>query len=309
MTPDAAGDVASTIPPRKGSLIAETDVSLKPFANKSVTPANITQQIIDKTRLLFTRNEWFEGLPPMTKGSNKTTLADIENGMKQVENNSAVLQCKSSSLKIDKSGSCVEICTPYVCGRGICYLDKTYQPRCSCNQIGDETYVYSGANCEVITLAAKYIIAAVCGSGVIVIILAILILLVFKGKRRKKNDEKDHYVTEHDTLSYNHPAALFGRQRTPSNLYLSMRHMSYAGDDRKYSILDDDTTNRGSTYIYNPSAELAKRQEIDPRYEDEYYNKSFCSEEFAIRRPHLRNGGDLIYYKDNRPKTLRPDYM
>lgn len=68
---------------REGSLIADTGLSLKPFANRSVTPANITQQIIEKTIILLEGNTSFKGLPPMTKGYENRTFADIVNGRYQ----------------------------------------------------------------------------------------------------------------------------------------------------------------------------------------------------------------------------------
>lgn len=72
---------------------------------------------------------------------------------------------------------------------------------------------------------------------------------------------------EHDTLSYNHPAGLFGRQRTPSNLYLSMRDSTYNVDDRRYTVIADVKRNTGNVnmlpyhmYYYEYQYFAIKRQ-------------------------------------------------
>lgn len=59
----------------------DTDISLKPFANKSVTPFTIQRQIIGKTKKLFEKKQPFNGLPTMTKEYENKTFADIEQGM------------------------------------------------------------------------------------------------------------------------------------------------------------------------------------------------------------------------------------
>ncbi|XP_071148279.1 uncharacterized protein [Mytilus edulis] len=117
------------------------------------------------------------------------------------------------------------------------------------------------------------------------------------------------YITEHDTLSYNHPTGLLGRQRTPSNLYLSMQESTYNVENRNYKLVEVEKNSRGSTYMYNPSADQHLNTEIDSRSDKAYYNTSFCSEEFAIKRPQIRAVTDYTYNEYNRPKPQRPDYM
>lgn len=43
---------------------------------------------------------------------------------------------------------------------------------------------------------------------------------------------------------------LFGRQRTPSSLYLSMRDSTYNTDDRRYAVVEDVKNNRGNVNIF-----------------------------------------------------------
>lgn len=68
---------------RNGSLIAETALSIKPFANRSVSPADIKEQIMDKTTILLNESKPFKCLSRMTKGYEKRTFADIKNGTSQ----------------------------------------------------------------------------------------------------------------------------------------------------------------------------------------------------------------------------------
>lgn len=68
---------------RNGSLIAETVLSIKPFANRSVSPVDIKEQIVDKTTILLTGSKPFKGLSQMTKGYDKIIFADIKNGTSQ----------------------------------------------------------------------------------------------------------------------------------------------------------------------------------------------------------------------------------
>lgn len=76
--------------------------------------------------------------------------------MERIENNSVVLQCESFILKIE-NGSCVEICTPYKCGRGICYIDKNKQPRCSYVAFVFCTFIYDYNNigCKMMSILLK----------------------------------------------------------------------------------------------------------------------------------------------------------
>lgn len=43
---------------------------------------------------------------------------------------------------------------------------------------------------------------------------------------------------------------LFGRQRTPSSLYLSMRDSTYNAEDRRYTMVEDVKNNRGNVNIF-----------------------------------------------------------
>ncbi|OPL33888.1 hypothetical protein AM593_03742, partial [Mytilus galloprovincialis] len=100
-------------------------------------------------------------------------------------------------------------------------------------------------------------------------------------------------------LSYNHPTGLLGLNRVPSSLYFSTRESTYNIDNRRYSVIKD-KDNRSNTYIYNPSAETSRYPENESSSGQTYYNSSFCDEEFAIKRPHLKSGMDENYKDYNR---------
>ncbi|XP_076087843.1 uncharacterized protein LOC143058255 [Mytilus galloprovincialis] len=207
---------------------------------------------------------------------------------------------------------CQSRCFNITCyNKGFCILDISGNPVCQCKR--DGKYVFAGDFCgtkgERLLLASEYIIAAACGSGGIIIIVAIVICFICKGRTPKDKNEKDYYIADQATLSYNHPMGLFGRQRIPSNMYFSMRDSTYNDDDRRYTVIEDLTSKRGNTYIYNPASEPSANTDTDNRSDHVYYNKSFCSEEFAIKRPHVRTERDSFRSDYNRPKIHRPDYM
>ncbi|XP_063412897.1 uncharacterized protein LOC134695540 [Mytilus trossulus] len=209
--------------------------------------------------------------------------------------------------------SCVTICEQdiYKCVYGNCYSHLNGTATCICNQ--DDDYFYTGKTCDVrtekIQFKPNYIIAAACGSIGFVIIVAVIVCIVCRQKATGDKDKTDMYITEHDTLSYNHPTGLLGRQRTPSNLYSSMHESTYNADNRNYKLVDVEKNSRGNTYMYNPSADQHLNTEIDSRSDKAYHNTSFCSEEFAIKRPQIGAVRDYTYNEYNRPKQQRPDYM
>ncbi|CAC5425810.1 unnamed protein product [Mytilus coruscus] len=173
-------------------------------------------------------------------------------------------QLCSKEYRFDK-GYCYwfEPCIINPCQNGgNCVVNIQRKPTCLCSE--DDEHTYSGANCENKTSKLfsdlKYIAAAAAGWFAAVVLIIVVICCIC---RQKKGDKKAQYdnenIHEHETLSYNHPMGLLGRQRVPSNFYLTnaSKDDSYFIDyGRRHTYLEENMDNSDVSIIHDSTVQI-----------------------------------------------------
>ncbi|VDI54083.1 Hypothetical predicted protein [Mytilus galloprovincialis] len=214
-------------------------------------------------------------------------------------------QLCSKEYRFDK-GYCYwyEPCIINPCQHGgNCVVNIQRKPTCLCSE--DDEHTYSGANCENKTTKLfsdlKYIAAAAAGWFAAVVLIIVVICCIC---RQKKGDKKAQYdnenIHEHETLSYNHPMGLLGRQRVPSNFYLTnaSRDDSYFIDyGRRHTYLEGHMDNSD---LYN---ENTSDLQDDIDHIPDFCNNAIIEQQFNIKRPQIRSESSSIFNNFKRKMT------